>query len=159
MISTTRNMPIRVWRWKQPASLSSSQRVSERCRSRISTPVTESATEPQCAFVVAGQRAEPGQQSRRDDRSVQFAHERDPRGTTYRWHSDVNGATVYTGGVLGDASNRFDDVVVAVRIRFSRREYLGAGRFSLSFHRQQIPTFRILCDPRRQAGSDGNACA
>lgn len=67
-------------RWKQPASLSSSQRVSERCRSRISTPVTEWATEPQCAFVVAGQRAEPGQQSRRDDRSVQFAHERDPRG-------------------------------------------------------------------------------
>ncbi len=30
-------------------------------------------------------------------------------------------ATVYTGGILGDASNRFDDVVVAVRIRFSRR--------------------------------------
>ena len=26
-----------------------------------------------------------------------------PGATTYRWHSEVNGATVYTGGVLGDA--------------------------------------------------------
>jgi len=39
-----------------------------------------------------------------------------PGATTYRWHSEINGATVYTGGVLGDASNRFDDVVVDGRI-------------------------------------------
>ena len=35
-----------------------------------------------------------------------------PGATMYRWHSEVNGATVYTGGVLGNAAIRHDDVVV-----------------------------------------------
>ena len=39
-----------------------------------------------------------------------------PEATLYRWHSEVNGATVYTGGVLGDAATRDDDVVVDGRV-------------------------------------------
>ncbi len=39
-----------------------------------------------------------------------------PAATLYRWHSEVNGATVYTGGVLGDPTTRNDDVIVEGRI-------------------------------------------
>jgi putative intracellular protease/amidase len=39
-----------------------------------------------------------------------------PDANLYRWHSEVNGATVFTGGVLGNASTRNDDVVVDGRI-------------------------------------------
>jgi putative intracellular protease/amidase len=35
-----------------------------------------------------------------------------PAASLYRTHSEVNGATVYTGGVLGNAAIRHDDVVV-----------------------------------------------
>ena len=39
-----------------------------------------------------------------------------PAANRYRWHSEVNGATVYTGGVLGDPTTRNDDVIVEGRI-------------------------------------------
>ena len=39
-----------------------------------------------------------------------------PAANLYRWHSEVNGATVYTGGVLGDPTTRNDDVIVEGRI-------------------------------------------
>ena len=39
-----------------------------------------------------------------------------PAATLYRRYSEVNGATVYTGGVLGDPTTRNDDVIVEGRI-------------------------------------------
>lgn len=56
-----------------------------------------------------------------NDRVVTTAHFNSPTNTIpeaslYRWHSEVNGATVHTGGVLGDAATRIDDVVVDGRI-------------------------------------------
>ena len=39
-----------------------------------------------------------------------------PAANLYRWHSEVNGATVYTGGVLGDPTTRNDDIWVDGRI-------------------------------------------
>ncbi|HND51320.1 MAG TPA: Calx-beta domain-containing protein, partial [Pirellulaceae bacterium] len=51
------------------------------------------------------------------DRTVSTAHFNSPtnnipEATLYRWHSETNGATVYTGGALGNVNTRIDDVVV-----------------------------------------------
>lgn len=58
-----------------------------------------------------------GGQSPVQNRVVTTAHFNSPPSNIaaagmYRWHSEVNGATVYTGGVLGNAAIRQDDVVV-----------------------------------------------
>ena len=39
-----------------------------------------------------------------------------PNATTYRWHSETNGATVFTAGVLGNVATRNDDVIVDGRV-------------------------------------------
>ncbi len=39
-----------------------------------------------------------------------------PDANSYRWHSETNGATVFTAGILGDVSTRNDDVMVDGRI-------------------------------------------
>lgn len=54
-------------------------------------------------------------------KQVSTAHFNSPASTNplarlYRWHSEVNGATVYTGGAVGDPTTRDDDVIVDGRI-------------------------------------------
>ncbi|MFM9966493.1 MAG: Calx-beta domain-containing protein [Planctomycetaceae bacterium] len=39
-----------------------------------------------------------------------------PAALRYRWHLETNGATAFTGGVLGQPVSRFDDVIVDGRI-------------------------------------------
>lgn len=54
-----------------------------------------------------------------------------PGVTPYRWHSETNGATVFTAGVLGDVTTRSDDVVVD-RTIITGEDWNSARQFGLT---------------------------
>jgi putative intracellular protease/amidase len=60
-----------------------------------------------------------------------------PEANMYRWHSEANGATVFTGGALGNTATRADDVVVDGRI-ITGENYDSARQFGISIA-ERIP--------------------
>ena len=73
-----------------------------------------------------------------------------PAALRYRWHLETNGATAFTGGVLGQQGSRFDDVIVDGRImtgeNFDSARLLGETLADRLLNRNQPTTTLAATD-------------